>query len=948
MFDHRLKQFKAQFQQYWPGRAVYQVAYANELAKVSGKGADFLEKAILSLLSAQERDGALTKSATLEVEAILSPLSPLAKQYTVVCAAHAHIDMNWMWRWDETVAITLDTFQTMLDLMNEYPDFMFSQSQASTYQIVETYAPEMLQEIRQRVREGRWEVTASTWVEADKNLPNGESAARHLLYTRRYLSRLLDLQPEQFRLDFEPDTFGHHANTAEILASGGVRYYYHCRGDQAEILYRWQAPSGREIVVYREPHWYLGYIEPSMALYAPSFCEQHGMKTFLKVYGVGDHGGGPTRRDIERLQDMATWPVFPTIRFGTFAEFYAEVEKVAGSLPVIKDELNFVFTGCYTSQSRIKRANRLAEAALYASETYSALAALQGAHYPGLKFGEAWRNTLFNQFHDIIPGSGVIDTREYALGLFQQTLATASSQKRRALGKLSGQAGRRNLPQPEAISEGAGVGFGVEEFRLAQVSRGAGKKRLFHVFNPSPKPRRQAVELVIWDWDGEVERLSCLDEAGKSLKFQVLGKGFNAYWGHNYLRLLAQVEAPACGYCTVVVEESQALLESVRFPQDPRVELPWEFELENEHLKAVFDRGSFALVSLLDKASGTELIDPKRFCGFRRIQEEERGMTAWVVGRYKTVRDLDEGARLVEQVKQGRVRQSFTYEVAFGASKLTVTISLDTGSRQLEYAASCDWQEVGRAGEGVPQLNFTAPLFNEIAAYQYDIPFGTQRREGQALDVPGNSWGAALSGDGHEPTLQLITEGNYGFRGDENALSLTLIRSSFDPDPYPEFGVHKINFALAVNPAASLHGLVETAQAYTHPLDVISGAGVEPSRGSFLRMESESVIVEALKAPERSLAAPEEQAGKELVLRLYEVDGKEAGAVFEFEEEVAEARWTDVHEEVLKEAEAVAVEGKRVRCSLGAYRLGTLRVRLKESTARRQSPIEERSENAKF
>ncbi len=920
MFDHRLEQFKAQLQQYWPSRAVYQVAYANEIAKVSGQGADYLEKAILSLLDAQEGDGAITKAAALEVEAILSPLSPLAKQYTVVCAAHAHIDMNWMWRFDETVAITLDTFQTMLDLMNEYPDFKFSQSQASTYQIVETYAPEMLQEIRQRVREGRWEVTASTWVEADKNLPNGESAARHLLYTRRYLSRLLDLQPGQFKLDFEPDTFGHHANTAEILASGGVRYYYHCRGDQEEILYRWQAPSGREIVVYREPHWYLGYIEPSMALFAPSFCEQHGMKTFLKVYGVGDHGGGPTRRDIERLQDMATWPVFPTIRFGTFAEFYAEVEKVAERLPVVKDELNFVFTGCYTSQSRIKRANRIAEAALYASEAYSTLAFLQGAHYPGLKFAEAWRSTLFNQFHDIIPGSGVIDTREYALGLFQGTLATASSQKRRALRRLSGQADRRNPSQAEAISEGAGVGFGVEEFRLAQVSRGTGKKRLFHVFNPSPKPRRGSAELVVWDWEGELERLVCLDEGGAPLPFQVVDRGFNAYWGHNYLRLLAQVASPACGYCTVVVDESQARLESVRFPQDPRVELPWEVSLENEHLKAVFERSSCALLSLVDKASGTELIDPKRSCGFRRIQEDERGMTAWVVGRYKTVQDLDAGVRLLEQVKGGPVRQSFTYEVAFGASKLTVTVSLDSSSRQLEYTASCDWHEVGRQGEGVPQLNFTAPLANKVRAYQYDIPFGTQRRKGQALDVPGNSWGAALPGDGQKPAVQLITEGNYGFRGDENALSLTLIRSSFDPDPYPELGVHKINFALAVQPTATSHGLVETAMAYTRPLEVISGAGVEPSRKSFLRLESESVIVEAIKAPE-------EYGGKELVLRLYEVDGKEAQAAFEFEEEVAAAWWVDVHEEALEGAEAVTVEGKRVRCSLGAYRLGTLRVK---------------------
>jgi alpha-mannosidase len=923
MFDYRLERFKAQLQQYWAGRAVYQTAYANEVAKVtSGKGSDLVEKAIQCLVNAQERDGTLTKQAAQEVEVILSPLAKAAKEYQVVCAAHAHIDMNWMWRWDETVAITLDTFQTMLDLMREYPEFKFSQSQASTYQIAENYAPEMLQEIRQRVREGRWEVTASTWVEADKNLPNGESHARHLLYTRRYLSRLLDLKPEQFKLDFEPDTFGHHANVAEILASGGVRYYYHCRGDQDEILYRWQAPSGREIVVYREPHWYLGYIEPSLALYAPAFCKQHGMKTFLKVYGVGDHGGGPTRRDIERLQDMATWPVFPTIRLGTFADFYTEVEKVAEKLPVVKGELNFVFTGCYTSQSRIKRANRIAEATLNASEAYSALAELDGAFYPAQKFMNAWCNTLFNQFHDIIPGSGVIDTREYALGLFQQTLATANAQKRQALRKLSGQAENRNPREVEAISEGAGVGFGVEEFRLAQVSRGAGKKRLFHVFNPGARPRHQVVELVVWDWVHDLERLVCLDDCGKPLPFQALDRGFNGYWGHNYLRLLVQVEVPACGYRTIVVDESEAVMESVRFPQDPRVELPWEVRLENEHLKASFDRQSCALVSLVDKASGAELVDGKRFCGFRRIQEDDHGMTAWVVGRYKMVENLDSGVRLLEQVKNGAVRQSFTYEVGFGSSKLTVTVSLDAGSRQLEYTASCDWHEVGRLNEGVPQLNFTLPLMNKTRTYQYDIPFGTQKREDQALDVPGNSWGAALPADGQKPGVQLVTEGNYGFRGDENALSLTLIRSSFDPDPYPELGVHRIRFAAAVHETATPHGLVETALAYTLPLDVISGTGAEPSHASLLRLESESVVLAALKAPESP-------SGKELILRLYEIDGKEAMAAFRFEAEVGSAWWVDTHEQPVEDVFPLEAEGKVVRCKVGPYRLATLRVSFK-------------------
>jgi alpha-mannosidase len=249
MFDPRLETLKPQISSYWAGRALYQIEYAHEVLKTaSGQYAGPIEQAITSLLQANGQDGAITQAAARQVEALLAPLAPAAKQYNVICAAHAHIDMNWMWRWDETVAISLDTFRTMLDLMREYPDFKFSQSQASVYQIVEQYDPDMLDEIRLRVKEGRWEVTASTWVEADKNMPNGESHARHLLYTRRYLTRLFDLTPDQFQLDFEPDTFGHSATTPEILAGGGVKYYYHCRGDQSHHLYHWLAPSGRSIL----------------------------------------------------------------------------------------------------------------------------------------------------------------------------------------------------------------------------------------------------------------------------------------------------------------------------------------------------------------------------------------------------------------------------------------------------------------------------------------------------------------------------------------------------------------------------------------------------------------------------------------------------------------------------------------------------------------------------
>lgn len=199
--------------------------------------------------------------------------------------------MNWLWAYDETAIVTIETFRTMLQLMKEYPQFTFLQSQASVYKITEEYAPELLPEIREKIASGQWEAVASTWVEADKNMPNGESLTRHLLYTRQYLKNLLGLKDEDFLVDFEPDTFGHTAQSPEILASGGVRYLYHCRGGDGESLYRWEAPSGARVTVLREPEWYNSGIDYTTFLYIPGYCTAHGLDRMCHVYGVGDHGG---------------------------------------------------------------------------------------------------------------------------------------------------------------------------------------------------------------------------------------------------------------------------------------------------------------------------------------------------------------------------------------------------------------------------------------------------------------------------------------------------------------------------------------------------------------------------------------------------------------------------------------------------------------------------------
>ncbi|NMB25432.1 MAG: alpha-mannosidase [Firmicutes bacterium] len=922
---------KAKVGSYWAERIAAQLQFAYRLSQVDeGRYQELIDSVLGFVLNEHAQNGGITAACGQEAENMLDGLQGRAKAYRMICVAHAHIDMNWMWRWDETVAITLDTFRTMLDLMEEYPDFTFSQSQASVYKIVEDFGQGMLDEIKSRVHEGRWEVTASTWVEADKNMPNGESMARHLLYTKRYLSRLLDIKPESLNLDFEPDTFGHSVNVPEVLTQGGVKYYYHCRGDAGHYLQRWVAPSGRSIIVYREPFWYNASIDPEMVMYIPGFCAQYGLTSGLKVYGVGDHGGGPTRRDIEKIIDMNSWPVFPRLVFGTYQEFFREVEEAKDQLPEVRGERNFIFTGCYTSQARIKAANRIGEAALNEAETFGTLAAINADwQYSHDRFFEGWRHVLFNQFHDIIPGSGVIDTREHARGLFQETMAIAGASKKLALQTLAANIGTAALVPPEdttdTIAEGAGVGFGVEGFRISQSSRGAGKGRIFHVFNPSITRRRELTEVVIWDWSGDLERLVCRDSKGEIVEYQLVDHGFNHYWGHSFVRLLLDVDVPAYGYATYVITETDDFEIPIRHNREPRVEKPACFILENEVIKTVLDTQSCALIALQDKRTGEDLVCAHRPSGiFRLIGEDPTlGMTSWRIGRYMDVSDLVQNVRVVGFC-QGVLRQSLTYQVEFGDSKLDVTISLDEGSTVLNYDVKCDWQERANPKHYIPQLGFYAPVSYSCDNYLYDVPFGTIQRQPMDMDVPGNSWMLGVGPENQRSRLMLLTDSKYGFRGHDNALAVSLIRSSYDPDPYPEFGIHSFRLALCVTTATTKQGLIETAYDYCHPLTVLSAKpqkGEWPLSHGFITLKAGSVAISAVKMPENGTS-------KEMIIRLYETEGQETQVTLAFCRDIREAVLVDLNEQALTKLPKPEVQDTQVTFGVDAASLVGIRLLL--------------------
>lgn len=876
--NYRLLQKKA-CRSYWEKRIVAEIGYLTDLLYDKEAAARaLLEQAMNLLMNDYREKEQISVETAREAEEILLPLSGQAKGITMICAAHAHIDMNWTWGFQETVAVTLDTVRTMLVLMKEYPEFIFSQSQAAVYQILEEYAPELLEQVKQRVQEGRWEVTAAGWVENDKNMSGGEAMAKHLLYTKKYLSKLLGIEEGSLNLDFEPDTFGHSYNLPEILRNGGITRYYHCRGYEGENIYRWRGMSGAEILVYREPKWYVEWINSQIYEGVPAFCEKYKIQKALFVYGVGDHGGGPTRRDIEALKDMITWPLFPTIKFGTYREFYDYLEERKEQFPVVDQELNYVFTGCYTSQSRIKMANRIGEARLTEAEILQSMAKLKASGFrKGKGMEEAWRRILFSQFHDILPGSGVAETREYALGEFQKAMAHAGAAAVQAMEAICESISDGCVEKDiHDVAMGAGAGKGTNQesgYGFSISGRGSGSVRYIALFNTTQTVRTAPTEFLLWDWQGDPERIRTTDMKGEEYACQYLGVDENwgeMYYGHSCHKFLVWMPIPPVGYTVCRIDTREADTVLAEADMQPRLDHITDEPvcLENDKVKAVFEPTTMKCSSFIRKKDGKELINAaKPACGLQLITEEtSAGMTAWRAGKTAYAEDLNEVCCVrPKKIRLDGLRREIQYEIAKEGLRLHITIRLEEGSEFLDYRLRIEWALLGNVQKGVPQLRFMLPVSYEVEKYRYAIPYGMIDRAPLAQDVPATGLGCALPKAGGSAVC-MMSDCKYGFRGDEEGLSLNLIRGSYEPDPYPEVGEHMVHIAIGACDTEK-ENLALLAEQFIHPAAVRS-CMTEPRSAEACRslLGLEGGILSSFK---------EAEDGNGFIVRVYNPSGKE-------------------------------------------------------------------------
>jgi len=879
-----------------------------------------------------------------EAEKMLAPIGKAAKGYTIHVCGHAHIDMNWMWPWQETVNVTHDTFTTMDKLMDDFPEFHFSQSQASTYFAMEEYCPEIFEMIKKRVKSGNWEITASMWVEGDKNIVSGESLCRHMLYTRKYMKEKFDLEPEDVKIDWSPDTFGHAHTIPSILASGGVNRYYFHRTGPAHWLCKWRSPDGSEIYAFkdRDKYAYNGPIDPAdMAQMLVSFTKETGLKDYMYIFGVGDHGGGPTRRDLRKFREIAEWPIFPTVQHSSTKAFFDAVEKANPKLPVVDADLNFTFEGCYTSQSNIKRATRVSEIILPEAEAMALIAgAVAKMDYPSDTLFMGWRHTLFNHFHDILPGSGVHATYEYSQGLFQEIQAAAGAIRTRALRKLGSKI-NTSFAAPAADSMfgsgfGDGLGGGAGDPGIpggvTGWNAGAPGAEPVLIYNQKPWARTETVFAKIWNKEVADDRVVVKDAKGKEARGQVIHRG--NYWGHAFATVAFKAEnVPALGYKVYAVDNSPVPVAAKgafidrKFPEGTEsmtVEISESGVMENEFLRVEMDFPSGAIKHLIDKETGFDYVPEGKLMGvIEAYNEVHRGMSAWCIGQIAKCKPLTSGGKL-HVTQRGPNRVAVRSEHKYHDSRITVEIGLNAGSRTVDFKLNMRWVEIGTPETGVPMLKAAFPVNVKGGTPRYEIPFGSQARTQSLQEIPALKW-ADLSGETKKGAqgITLVNDSKYGHSCVDDTLRLTLIRSSYDPDPLPEVSDHEIKFAvIAHKGACDISAATRAGEQFNSPLAVVSTTvqkGALPAEKSFVEVLTPGIFLATIKKAEDS---------KAVVIRVFDMEGKKVTAKVRISDLVkpgSKAVQTDVLERPLAKNSA-KMTGDTVSVTVPAFGQATVKI----------------------
>jgi len=842
----------------------------------------------------------------------LEPLKPLLQQATLHLTGNSHIDAAWLWPVTETVDVVKRTFGTALQLMNEYPDYTYTQSAAAYNEWIADKYPQMNEEIKKRIKEGRWEIVGGMWVEPDLNMPDGESQVRSLLIGKRFFQKQYGVD---VRIGWNPDSFGYNWQLPQIYKRSGMDYFVTQKmtwNDTNQLpfkLFWWQSPDGSKVLTYF-PHDYannnLNPVRLSADL-ATARQRAPGMEEMMDLYGIGDHGGGPTRAILDEGQHWARPDtIIPKMKFGLAQNFFTSVEQKVSTnssdwnytsiangykfptpeagkidIPTWNDEMYFEYhRGVMTSQAQHKRNMRESEEQALNAEKYASLAWLNGDAYPNKEFTDAWKKITFNGFHDLAAGSGI--------GIIYKEAQAEFDQVRWATNEISGKS--------------------LHTLAASVNTRAAGDVPIF-VFNPLAWSHTGTTTATVQLPAASPNGVSVLDSHNNVVPSSILSSDPKT---NTYKLLIAAKDVPSLGYQVLHVTAG-----AKPFATDLKTS---GTTMENAALRVVVDPATGCITSLFDKKSNFESL-AKGACGnqLQTFKDTPKDYDAWNIdpGTLDHMTPIEK-VDSVQLIEKGPMRAVIRVSRTWQSSKFVQDIQLYANADTVDVINDIDWREAHVLLKAAFPLAASGPMAT------YEIPYGTIDRpttrnnswEQAKFEVPAMRW--ADLGDGQHG-FSLLNEAKYAYDAKDNVLRLSLLRSPTWPDPEADRGHQHFSYALYPHAGTWKQALTERrGYQYNYELraeQVTSHTGTLPLEHSYASVAPENVVLTAIKKAEDDNG---------LIFRVFEWAGKHSEVTFTVPAGATAATETNLMEKPL--GSPLPLSGNKVTVPISPYEILSIRV----------------------
>ncbi len=819
----------------------------------------------------------------------IKPISEYAKKFTLYFTSNAHIDAAWLWRYKETIKVCHNTFSSVFNIMSLNKNFTYTQSSAQYYEWMEKLYPEVFRKIREKIKEGRWEIIGGQWIETDCNLPDGVSWYRQSLYAQDYFKKKFG---RITKIGWNPDSFGYNLNMPMFFRNSGIDTFITQKiswNDTNLFPYRifwWMSPDNSKVLTYLPFNYDCDVSKPFQLIdQLRQFESNTGLRELMILFGVGDHGGGPTLEMLNNIEQLKNLDIFPNIEYGTASEYLNRLKKQnLSKLPTWKNELYLEFhRGTYTSISDIKYFNRKSEILLTQAEKYNCLSGLFEKKNYDKDFNKAWKKVIFNQFHDILPGSSIqavySDAKKDYAGILKTGLKILNN---------SIQIINKNI-NTSIVKTGIPI----------------------TVYNPLSWKRTDVVILKLSD-KGK-KNYSVYDLNGKEIVSQTVMKNRFA----KEILFIAE-NVPPLGYKTYILKKEKSKFAGTSL----KIKVN---EIQNQFFIIELDDSSGWIKQIVDRRNGKNILTDEG--NKLELLEDEGG--AWNIKYTGILYPLHlVKAKIIERGPVRAVlRLSREYpKNGYPSSFIKNDIILYHGINRIDFKLY--------ANINIPntmlKVAFPVAVRNRNAVYE--IPYGTILRstrrisnwEKARFEVPAEKW-ADLSDKKYG--VSLLNNSKYGYDIKENIMRLSLLRIQNYPANYPEksaaisdTGEHVIDYSLYPHignwkHANSFRAAYNFNQPLIATLNTVHNGSLKEEK-SFINLEGNNLVLTSIKKALNS---------DEWVIQWFETMGKKTDAILTLPRVPKKVFKSNFMEENL---EPLKFTGKKIKVITNKFSVITIKIYL--------------------